>query len=119
MTKELKKKLMAQGLTADDIDAHVVHMCALFWGISIPVQNVAKSKYKPGRLEFEEFPENATYEASENEEPSEKEEKEQEVRVMWEAQQKANPGEGPITVEDMEAAIRGASTDTQNRSSAA
>ena len=109
MTKELKKKLMAQGLTADDIDAHVVHMRALFWGISIPVQNVAKSKYKPKRLEFEEFPENATYEASENEEPSEREEeREQEVRAMWEAQRKANLGEGPITVEDMEAAIRGA-----------
>ena len=109
MTKELKKKLMAQGLSSDDIDAHVVHMRALFLGISIPVQNVAKSKYKPGRLDFEEFPENATCEVSENEEPPERDnEKEQEVRAMWKAQQQANLGEGPITVEDMEAAIRGA-----------
>ena len=84
-------------------------MRALFWGISIPVQNVAKSKYKPGRLDFEEFPENATCEVSENEEPPERDnEKEQEVRAMWKAQQQANLGEGPITVEDMEAAIRGA-----------
>ena len=84
-------------------------MRALFWGISIPVQTVAKSKYKPGGLDFEDFPENAAHEVSENEEPPEKEsEKEQEVRAMWRAQQQANLGEGPITVEDMEAAIRGA-----------
>ena len=109
MTKELKRKLVSQGLSLDDIDAHVVHMRALFWGISIPVQTVAKSKYKPGRLDFEDFPENAAHEVSENEEPPEKEsEKEQEVRAMWRAQQQANLGEGPITVEDMEDAIRGA-----------
>ena len=45
---------------------------------------------------------------SENEEPPEKEsERDQEMRAMWKAQQQANLGEGPITAEDMEAAIRG------------
>ena len=84
-------------------------MHTLFWGISIPVQTVAKSKYKPKRLAFEDFPENATQEVSGNEESPEKEsEKDQEIRAMWKAQQQANLGEGPVTAEDMEAAIRGA-----------
>ena len=109
MTKELKKKLQTQGLSLKDIDAHVAHMRTLFWGISIPMQTVAKSKYKPKRLAFEDFPENATQEVSENEEPPEKEsEKDQEICAMWKAQQQANLGEGPVTTEDMEAAIRGA-----------
>ena len=72
MTKELKKKLQTQGLSLKDIDAHVAHMRTLFWGISIPMQTVAKSKYKPKRLAFEDFPENATQEVSENEEPPER-----------------------------------------------
>ena len=109
MTKELKKKLQTQGLSLKDIDAHVAHMRTLFWGISIPVQTIAKSKYKPKRLAFEDFPENAAHEVSENEEPPERESKrDQEMRAMWKAQQQANLGEGPITTEDMEAAIRGA-----------